>query len=502
MGVKAYDHQLITGLSNSGVTDGSGAWNVGVNLSLQLAAMPANAKGVVIKTINLISSAQWAGIRVNGEATTEFQLDFTGIAYRIDFIPLFGNTLIDLYRESANIEFRVLWVLDQTWTMFPVNSRPSLASSAGAFTTRTVIECPENSAVITGGHRWRPTGESTNITNVPSGQQLIKLDAAKQYTAATTTTVPVIGYTVGSVDWRPWLTETLTYTADSTWRAAANEYAGKRALHLVVDKTGTSLDIDFRASGSAYAAGAGNAPDENCFTDLNSSGQFDYLAETTLAAPVYIVASLPDVEVLTVTISAINQARTGQASRIDFNAAFASTTVSITGDTITKNITPSVVDADSVDALVPAWVDGETCVKIGPVTFTATDGVTTTDQFNDDLEFWSAEADDPIAFQFTPIEILSLATGNLSAAFGLTPAWQVGTQVIFNSARALIGVDGVYGGNHTGESYIWYRNPDDKIARRLTITTQDGEVISVNGLTARGLTAVGLTATGLTAVGL
>lgn len=207
-------------------------------------------------------------------------------------------------------------------------------------------------------------------------------------------------------------------------------------------------------------------------------------------------------ESTTVSIVGVNQARTGQSSRIDFNAAFAPTSVSITGDTITKNITPSVVDADSVDAVVPAWVDGETCVKIGPVTFTATDGVKTTDPFNDDLEFWSAEADDPTVFQFTPIEIASLATGNLSSAVGLTPAWQVGTQVIFNSSRALIGVDGVYGGNHTGESYVWYRNPDDKVARQVTVITQDGEIISGGGLTARGLTNTGLSTPGLTTKGL
>lgn len=477
MGIKAYDHQAITGLSNSGTDNNIGAWNVGFNIGAQLVDLPVGCPGLLIKTINTISSNRWAGIRINGEASPEFLVDMGASQGRVDFIKLKPGDIVDFYRESAEIEFRVLFALDSTWTLFDVASRPSLASSGGSFTTRTISECPENSTVITGAHRWRPIGEATNITNAPSGQQLIKLNGSKQYTAATTTTIPIIGYTTGTVNWRPWLADTLTYTADSTWRAASNEYADNRGAHLLSDKTGTALEFDFRSRGSAYASAAGNGPDENYFTDLNSLGQFDYLAETTLTAPVYIMATIPDAEIVEISISEIDQAITGEQSTANFNAAFSATSFSITGDGITKNSAASIVDADTASFLMPQWVDLETCVAIGAVTITATDGTETTAGFPDAL---TMEYQNPDAFAPTPFNSIILTSVG-AGALGVSPIFQIGTQVVFDSTRCDVGLDGrVTFDSYSGQTALWYRNPDDKIARLVIIDTVGGEIIVIH----------------------
>jgi hypothetical protein len=486
MGIKAYDHQAITGLSNSGTTDNLGAWNVGFDVGAQLVDIPVGCPGLLIKTINTVSSNRWAGIRINGEASPEFLVDMGASQGRADFIKLKPGDIVDFYRESAEIEFRVLFALDSTWTLFDVASRPSLASSGGSFTTRTISECPENSTVITGAHRWRPIGEATNITNAPSGQQIIKLDGSKQYTAATTTTIPVIGYTTGTVNWRPWLADTLTYTADSTWRAASNEYADNRGAHLLSDKTGTALEFDFRSRGSAYASAAGNGPDENYFTDLNSLGQFDYLAESTLTAPVYIMATIPDVEVNAVTITSIDQFIAGEPFEITFSAPFSATSISATGGDVTV-----VIPVSGGAGIAPMWTATEECLKFGNVTITATDGVDTTDGFVQAYSIFDG---------YTAVELSSVSLTNYRA--GTSPSLKVSSLVAYPPAITIDPDGGVDSGSTPGTYLIYDRDPDDFICRTYTLNYLVEPSSDDRGLTARGLTAVGPTATGLTAVGL
>ena len=501
MGVKTYDHQALTGISDSGTTDGSGTWNVGVNLSAQLSAIPDNAKGALIKTINTSSSARWSGIRINGEATAEFLASMTGNNNRWDFIEFKnGIPTIDFYRQSNSIEFRVLWVLDYTWHFFQRASRPTISSSGGSPASRTIAECPAASTAITTAFRWRPTSESTNITNTPTGQQLIKLDADKTFTSLAGSTQTVIGYTTDA-DWRPWLADTVSYTADSTWRAASNEYSDRRGAYLCADKTGSNLEFDFRARGSSYASAVGNAADENYFTDLNSLGQFDYLAETGLSVPLYVMATVPDAQELIEQITDIDQSITGQTSTANFNTPFAATSFAITGDTITKTASATTVDADTASFLMPQWVDLETCVALGDVVITATDGTDTTADFSDELsmQYQHPDAGSPVDFDY--VELTSVG----AAALSVIPLLQIGAQVAFDSTRCDVGLDGrVTFESYSGQSALWYRNPDDKIARLVIIDTS-GEPPEPGGggsLTSIGLTSIGLTSTGPTSVGL
>lgn len=213
----------------------------------------------------------------------------------------------------------------------------------------------------------------------------------------------------------------------------------------------------------------------------------------------YTVSSAP-------TITSLNQLRTGQASRLGFSAPYAATSASITADTITKTAAASAVDDDEVDFTVPAWVDGETCVKIGPVSVKASNGTTETAGYSATLEFWGSHPDNATPVLFTAGSISGIPPAeSMDVVFGLSPMFQDGTQIIYDASRFEVS-NGVIGSNtYQGVSNFGYRNPDDKIARLFTVDTTDGpepEPESNRGLTATGLTMTGFTMKGLTVVGL
>lgn len=291
MGVKAYDNQLITGVSASGTTDQSGAWSSGVQLSLQLTAYPSGATGALIATRNNSTSPRWAGIRTTGKTNEEFLSDLPGRQEtRFDFVPFQpGQSSIDLYAENAaDIEFRVIALCDPTWVFFDRDAGlPVVASTSNSWASRTLSACPADSAAITQGELWRPSGESGGLVNRPSGQQLVKLDASQAADFKSNVDTPIRGYCTDPLLWNGWLAVTETYTADSTWRAASLSYSGKALLYLVVDKSGSSYGYDFRMRDSAYQPSlSGNSSLEIFYTGLNTAGEWDYGVESGVPSPV------------------------------------------------------------------------------------------------------------------------------------------------------------------------------------------------------------------------
>lgn len=462
MGVQTYDQPFITGLTDSGVADGSGAWNTGVDIGAQVGDIPLGATGVLIKTVNNNASGRWAGIRINGEVDPEFLVDLAGKNSRTDFIPFSGSAAVDLYRESADVEFRVVWVLDSKWTFFPKTSRPAITSSGGSFASRTIAECPADAAVITTGFKWRPTGETTHISNNPSGQQIIKLDAAKSFLSAAQSSQAVIGYTSDAI-WYPWLSTQLTYVADSTWNAAANVIEGA-GLYLLADKTGTTLDADFRAKGSAYAPLVGNAYDESYYTDTNTDGEFDYLVETGFTAPIYLMARFPAAS-SEILISSIDQLITGKQSAATFSVDFSPSSFSVAGSDLTKLALATSTTSSSASFTPAQWQDGTTGIKIGAVSVDATDGESTTEAWTGVLSMEYHHPDTEVPF--AAIELTTVDSG----ALVVDPPLQVGTQILYDESRFTVSAGGIVGSDYSGESALWYRNPDDKITRLVIITT-------------------------------
>lgn len=500
MAAKPFDQIEITGVSNSGTTDGSGSSTDNIDISLQF-DLPSSCSGLLIKIRNVTTSPRWAGIRTSGETTWEVKKDFSQNNHEIFFIPLAsGQTSLDFYRESSDIQFRVLAAFSSSVVFFDIDSRPTTASASGTYASRTVGSCPINSTAITTGHKWRPTGESTGITNNPSGQQLVKLDSSSAYESASSSTQTVIGYfPAGEVTWGAWLSETQSYTADSTWRQSPITKAGYALAHLIVDKSSTATDYDFRETGSSFTTTAQNAFDENFFTSLNDDGNYDYFIETGSTSNVYLVASVDAISDVA-SISDIDQIKTGQISRVDFDTAFAATSLSITDGTITKTFSATTVDADSVDGTVTPWVDEQTAVKIGAVTITATDGVDTTEPFAGDLEFWGDHPDDATVVQFTAITLTSVSI--YSIGYGaFDPPLKIGTQCVYDAARFDFYDDGEVSGDYVGETNFWFLDPDDDTARVFTLNTSPATTPS-GGLTSVAITAVAPTATGITAVGL
>lgn len=489
MGIKRYDQQLVTGVAISGTTDNLGAWS-SANLAPQLTSLPASSKGVLVKVLNTTSSPRWAGIRTNGKTNPEFLLDIPANSVYFYFIPFpSANKIIDFYKESESVEFRIIGALDGTFEFFNIDGvRPTIASTSGVLATRNISSCPEDATVITTGVKWCPQSETTTFANTVGGQQLIKVDSNKDVKINTSGTPTIIGYTTGDAGWLPWLATTEAYTADSTWRTAAGTQTGKTILFVGIDKSTTTNDFDFRSTGSAYnPTVTGSAFDENFYTDLSASGGWDYAAETGSTGSMYLMAAIGDYEAVGVSITDIDQFIAGEPFNITFSdPAFEATEIAVNDGDVIKTI--PVTDGSGV---APMWAADAACLKFGNVTITATDGV-------DDSEPYIQSYSVFIGYQSVSLSSVSLS--NYRA--GTSPALKVSSLIAHPSAIAVGADGGVDSGSASGTYLVYDRDPDDFICRTYTLNYLAEPSGDDRGLTARGLTAVGLTATGLTAVGL
>jgi len=499
MGVKIYDQQQITGLTISGTTDGAGSWTIGVDTSAQLSSMPVNSPGLLIKVSNTNASPRWAGIRTTGVGTAEFQKDMTGNSSEFWFIPFtLPDSDLDFYLESTDVTFRVICALDELWVLFPIASRPTVPSTGTSWLSRTLTDCAENSAVITTGSRWRPTGETTNLTNALSGQQLVKLDGSKAVEFNTGgASLSVIGYHTGTTTWPAWLSDTVSYTANSSWQNAATSYPGKRLLFLQWDKTGAGFDIDFRARGSSYnPTSAGVQVDESFFSPMDASGQWDYFAETGSTGTLYALATIPDVETAAINITNIDQLIAGEESVLTVDSPLVIDSVSVSDGSVTVICDAVSIDDENANFFAPEWTDGEVGLKYGAVTVTATDGTDITEPYSDDIGIESG-------YSVVTLDSVSPSNYGAIATPPYSPALEIGSQVRFNPLEITVSLNGVVGsvGDFEGVSSI--ADLTGGVVRFGTITVSGGGGVVTDGaLTSISLTSIGLTSISPTSVGL
>lgn len=507
MGVKLYFNQQLTGLTLSGVSDGSGVWNT-VDFNAQLTGLPSDAVGVLLRVGIESSSPYWVGVRTTGKTTPIYQASLANRGQKYFFAPFAAGTKnLDIYLQSASAVFSVVAVLDATWHFFDIDAGLQNITGTGSTSTyaaRTATGCPADSVIIMDGVRARPIGATGAISNTPVGMQVMKLDSSSQFEIATSTnTTKVYGYCDSTeTAFSTWMSTTEAYTADSTWRTAAyTAGAGKKLLSVFVDKGTASLDVQLRATGSSFTRSTVGASDNVGFVGVSESGNFDYLLETTTAGSMYITAQFADYETYAANIVSIDQLIAGEISTVTFSAAFVATQFAISDGTTTKIATATATANPLVYTFVcPDWVNGETGLFYGSVSIVATDGSASTGAF-------AATYSPPDGYSYVPAGVVSYYNYGAASTPPYSPELVEGTQARFISSHVTIGTDlqltSIFG--FSGTTRVGDINPTSRIVR-LDSVIIDGEVIppqdDYRGPTAIGLTAAGLTMVGLTATGL
>jgi hypothetical protein len=288
----------ITGLASSGVTDGSGTWNEDVDLD-SFVTVPSGATGVIMGITNEQGSPRWAGLRTAGKTTALWQADQSLDSYRQEIVPLGAGNTIDCYtEETAQCHFYILGFVD--WTFFDIDGAlPSVASTSGSNSTITApTEVPSGAnnmlmRAMTGG--WMPVGESTIMTaSVGDAQILVKLDASKQVVFNTTNANGVLGYAPNAdISWTAWLVTSESITADGAAHTGTSSNTNADFAHIQWDSYSTGEGFGTRRAGSSVPP----LPVVNTFgraqwPQLNASGQYDYIAESSWGNTAYVIAWL------------------------------------------------------------------------------------------------------------------------------------------------------------------------------------------------------------------
>jgi len=256
-------------------------------------------------------------------------------------------------------------------------------------------------------------------------------------------------------------------------------------------------------SGSIRGAASPTANQRNSGTDATYADPFDSTwsntGGTTSSTPAIWLES-------TVTnITAIDALESGSTSTITLNnAGFAASNVKITSDTITKTVVTSGI-SPTFSFTPPSWVDGETALKYGACSVVANDGSA------DTTAFTSVPLTLPTPY--AAVVLTSVSANSIDKIASLSPAYKIGTQVVYNANHGTVYADGtwdslIWNGSswvdsgYTGETYLAHRDPDNKISYVGVISLDGGAVVSGGGLTSAGLTSAGLTNAGLTSAGL
>ncbi len=206
-------------------------------------------------------------------------------------------------------------------------------------------------------------------------------------------------------------------------------------------------------------------------------------------------------------ISSIDKLESGSTTTVTTSdTSFAATSASITSDTVTKTVSASNAGSGSFTFTPPSWVDGNTALKYDVSnTVTGSDGTTTTQSGTKTLT---------LPPPYAAVVLTSVSAYSVDKIASLTPAYVIGTQVVYNSAHGKVNLDGTWddliwdgeywvSSGYTGETYLAHRDPTDKIARVGVISIDGGvPAPSDSGLTASGLTHRVFTVSGLTHRGL
>lgn len=497
------------GALTASVNTGAGAYNLNIDISAILTAagytLPSDATGVAIKTTlnKSFGTGQWVKIRSSGKTLPHVDLNMPATS-RTDFIPFNGSSkLLDFYTSDiTNYDFRIVAFTDSTWTYFDIDATlPQIASSGGSFQTKTITQVPENASVIASGktnfnlEKWRPVGTATTSTT-HTGTQMFYVDGSKQVQFSTNIPTDLVAYTTSGVNWNPWRTIQEVYTPGTSWTTATQTVAaGQKGLFLEFDKSGLTQWIDFKSTGSTYPIIANitqNGYDEGFFTAVNSSGQWDYSIESPLTGSLWLAATFDDY--LNASISTIDNLIEGATSRVTFSSNFTPTGLTINDGVRTVTVTSFTAvggNPAAWDFTCPALVAGSLGIKLGAVTVTATDGIITTNTFNDIYE----------KSGYTSIIAVSISPDAIGV--GWSPAAQAGDQIAYINTHLTIddmfiltATDAV----PSSQTAWHYSTVDFKWRSFLLETNQVSS--STTGITTAGLTDIGLTNAGLTSAGL
>lgn len=193
------------------------------------------------------------------------------------------------------------------------------------------------------------------------------------------------------------------------------------------------------------------------------------------------------------------------STAVTSDATYAATSANITSDGITKTVSASNIGSGSFTFTPPFWVDGATGLKYGVSnTVIGSDGTTQTQSTTKTLT---------VAAPLAVVTLTSVSANSLDKIASFSPAWKIGTQVIYDSTKGTAYADGTWddlvwdgaywvSSGFTGTTQIWDRDPDDKIARVANLIVDGGIPVTGGGLTSSGLTSSGLTNSGLTRAGL
>ena len=205
-------------------------------------------------------------------------------------------------------------------------------------------------------------------------------------------------------------------------------------------------------------------------------------------------------------INSIDKLETGSTTTVTTSdTAFAATSASITSDTVTKTVSASNIGSGQFTFTPPSWVDGTTALKYSVSnTVTGSDGTTTTQSGTKTLTLQTP---------YASVVLTSVSAYSVDKIASLSPAYVIGTQVVYNANHGTVYADGTWDSlifdgeywvdsGYTGETYLAHRDPTDKIARVGLISIEGGAVVSGSGLTASGLTHRDFTISGLTHRGL
>lgn len=288
----------ITGLAISGTDDGTGSWNVGVNVGT-FVSVPPGATGALLEVANITSSVRWAGARTTGKTTPELLEDFGQRSHTHLLVPLSGAGLIDLYRETDAIVFRLLGFTGPETVYFDIDdTRPSVPSVGASWSTQNLSSIfPAGAQAFITKHstvaRYRTPGSSysTTATGAAGKCTILPLNEARTldcYYTSLNEPENIIGYvTSGFVSAFP--AAISDHAGDSVYRVASAANPNAQFAVVLADNATFSRGWHVRAvGGSAAPSLLGSPMPRSLIAPLNDQGQFELTSEYTPLAPILV----------------------------------------------------------------------------------------------------------------------------------------------------------------------------------------------------------------------
>lgn len=325
------------------------------------------------------------------------------------------------------------------------------------------------------------------------------------FTANATTTYKFGIYAISTISAAP---TTLLATTIDVVATAGSTYSVPLSVPLSLT-AGQFVNITAKALSGGSHFQATSAVTCNQRTASSNDASFATPMADPFGSQSGSTASTPAIwlESTVVSITSLDRLETGSVSTTTLNdSGFAATTAKITSDTITKTVSTSGT-APTFTFTPPSWVDEATALKYGSSSLVLNNGTTDTSAYTSEPVTLAA----PYAF----VDLTSVSVNSVDKIAGITPAYKINSQIVYDATKVTVYPDGtldtlIFNGTdwvdsgYTGDTIVWNRDPDDKIARYSVITLDAGGVVpsTGGGLTSSGLTSSGLTRAGLTSTGL